>query len=99
MRIIGQSACPRETAEQAVAAGSAKPWSTDGVPFPSAVERRALEYYRAILGGQETECRREDGTVIWRGVSGKVRARLTTPKERELTTEILNRGSGISAKG
>jgi len=99
VRIIGQAAWPRETPEQAVMTGSAKPWSTDGIPFPVAVERRALMYYRAILGGQGMERRKEDGTVTRRGVSEKVRERLTTPKERQLTTEILTRRVQHFSKG
>ena len=55
------------------------------------MERRALVFYRARLGGQGAERRREDGTVVRRGVSEKVRERLTTPNERRLTAEILTR--------
>ena len=83
VRIIGQMAWPRETA------AGAKPWGAE--PFPAMVERRALVFYRAILGGQGAARTREDGTVVRRGVSEKVRERLTTPNERQLTTEILTR--------
>ena len=83
VRIIGQMAWPRETA------AGAKPWGDE--LFPAMVERRALVFYRAILGGQGAARTREDGTVVRRGVSEKVRERLTTPNERQLTSEILTR--------
>ena len=83
VRIIGQMAWPRESA------AGAKPWGT-GV-FPASVERRALVFYRAILGGQGVERKREDGTVVRRGLSEKVRERLTTPNERRLAAEVLTR--------
>ena len=83
VRIIGQAAWPRETA------AGAKPWGDEW--FPAMVERRALVFYRAILGGQGAARTREDGTVVRRGVSEKVRERLTTANERQLTTEILTR--------
>ena len=83
VRIIGQMAWPRETA------AGAKPWGDE--PFPQMVERRALVFYRAILGGQGAERKREDGTVVRRGVSEKARERLTTPNERRLAAEILTR--------
>ena len=99
VRIIGQSAWPRGTAEEAYAAAKARPWNTGTIPFSPAVERRALVIYRAILGGQGTERRREDGTVARRGVSGKVRERLTTPNERRLTAEIFTRRVTFFTKG
>jgi REP element-mobilizing transposase RayT len=83
VRIIGQMAWPRETA------AAAKPWGAQA--FPKIVETRALVFYRAILGGQGTERKREDGTVGRRGVSEKVRERLTTPNERRLASEVLMR--------
>ena len=83
VRIIGQMAWPRESAP------GARPWGTDA--FPPLVERRALVFYRAILGGQGAERKREDGTVMRRGVSEKVRERLTTPIERRLAAEVLGR--------
>jgi hypothetical protein len=55
------------------------------------VERRALVFYRAILGGQGVARKREDGTIVRRGLSEKVRERLTTPDERRLAAEILTR--------
>ena len=64
VRIIGQMAWPRATASEA------KPWGDD--PFPKAVETRALVFYRAILGGQGAERKREDGTVFRRGLSGEI---------------------------
>ena len=83
VRIIGQAAWPRETA------AGAKPWGCEA--FPKIVERRALVFYRALLGGQGAERKREDGTVVRRGVSEKVRENLTTPNERRLAAEILTR--------
>jgi hypothetical protein len=83
VRIIGQMAWPRETSV------GAKPWG-DAV-FPAVIERRALVFYRAILGGQGATRKREDGTVIRRGLSEKVRERLTTPNERRLAVEVLTR--------
>ncbi len=59
VRIMGQMARPRETA------AGAQPWS--GSAFPASMERRALVFYRAILGGQGTARTREDGTVMRRG--------------------------------
>jgi hypothetical protein len=53
------------------------------------VERRALVFYRAILGGQGSARKREDGTVVRRGLSEKTRERLTTPNERRLAAEVL----------
>ena len=91
VRIIGQMAWPRETA------AGAQPWGDEA--FPATVERRALVFYRAILGGQGAERRREDGSVIRRGVSEKARKRLTTPNERRLTTEILTRRIQHFTKG
>ena len=99
VRIIGQSAWPRTATAQTPGAAEAKPWATDGISFPPAVERKALVYYRAILGGQGVERKREDGKITRRGVSEKVRARLTTPKERQLTTEILTRRVQHFTKG
>ena len=81
VRIIGQMAWPRDTAP------GAKPWGTEA--FPAGVERRALVFYRAIVGGQGAERKRKDGTVMRRGVSDKVRERLTTPNERRLAAEVL----------
>jgi len=83
VRIIGQMAWPRETA------AGAKPWGSEA--FPKKVETRALVFYRAILGGQGAERRREDGTVVRRGLNEKVRERLTTANERRLTAEVLTR--------
>ena len=91
VRIIGQIAWPRESA------AGAQPWG--GAPFPSAVERRALVFYRAILGGQGTARTREDGTVVRRGVSEKTRERLTTPNERRLAAEVLTRRVQHFTKG
>lgn len=67
----------------------AKPWGTEA--FPARVERRALVFYRAILGGQGAERKGDDGTTVRRGVSEKVRERLTTPNERRLAAEVLTR--------
>jgi len=83
VRIIGQMAWPRETA------AGAKPWGDEA--FPAKVETRALVFYRAILGRQGAERRREDGTVVRRGLNEKVRAKLTTPNERRLASEVLMR--------
>ena len=83
VRIIGQMAWPRS------AAAGAKPWGAED--FPKQVERRALVIYRAILGGQGAERKREDGTVVRRGLSEKVRAKLTTANERRLAAEVLRR--------
>ena len=91
VRIIGQMAWPRETA------AGAQPWG--GAPFPAAVERRALVFYRAILGGQGTARTRGDGTVVRRGVSEKTRERLTTPNERRLAAEVLTRRVQHFTKG
>ncbi|MDB6070947.1 MAG: transposase [Verrucomicrobiales bacterium] len=83
VRIVGQMAWPRATAAEA------RPWGT--AAFPASVERRALVFYRAILGGQGAERKREDGTVVRRGLSEKVREKLTTPNERRLAAEVLTR--------
>ncbi len=83
VRIIGQMAWPRESA------AGAKPWATE--TFPAAVERRALVFYRAILGGQGAERKRDDGTIFLRGLSERVREKLTTPNERRLAAEVLTR--------
>ena len=83
VRIIGQMAWPRATS------ATAKPWGDE--PFPKAVETRALVFYRAILGGQGAVRKREDGTVRRRGVSEKVRERLTTATERRVRAEVLVR--------
>ena len=48
-------------------------------------------FYRAILGGQGSERKREDGTVVRRGLSERVREKLTTPNERRLAAEVLTR--------
>ena len=83
VRVIGQIAWPRDSA------AAAKPWGTD--VFPPLVERRALLFYRAILGGQGSGRKREDGTVVRRGLSDKARERLTTANERRLAAEVLTR--------
>jgi hypothetical protein len=83
VRIIGQMAWPRATA------ASAKPCGDK--PFPKRVETRALVFYRAILGGQEAARKREDGTIVRRGLSEKVRERLTTATERRVRAEVLMR--------
>ena len=83
VRIIGQISWPRETA------AGAQPWGNEA--FPAVVERRALVFYRALLGGQGTERRRADGTLSRRGLSEKVRARLTSADERRLSAEIMTR--------
>ncbi len=83
VRIIGQMAWSRE------ASVGAKPWGAEA--FPAVVERRALVIYRAILGGQGVERKREDGTVVRRGVSEKVKAKLTTPNERRMAAEVFTR--------
>jgi hypothetical protein len=91
VRIIGQMAWPRETLAGAQPRGEAV--------FPKAVETRALVFYRAILGGKGAARKREDGTVIRRGVSEKVRERLTTPNERRLALEVLTRRVQHFTKG
>jgi REP element-mobilizing transposase RayT len=83
VRIIGQMAWPRTTS------ATAKPWGDE--PFPKGVETRALVFYRAILGGQGTPRKREDGTLVRRGLSEKVRERLTTATERRVRAEVLMR--------
>jgi putative transposase len=107
VRIIGKTAWPKVTLEQlkkgegviSTAQGLAKE-AGDGVcspdawgdgAFPKGVETRALVFYRAILGGQGAVREREDGTVRRRGVSEKVRARLTTATERQVRAEVLGR--------
>jgi REP element-mobilizing transposase RayT len=91
VRIIGQMAWPRASS------AGAKPWGDD--LFSSQVECRALAFYRAILGGQGAERKRPDGMVIRRGVSEKVRQRLTTANERQLRTEVLIRRVQHFTKG
>jgi hypothetical protein len=54
---------------------------------------------RAILGGQGAARTREDGTVVRRGLSKKVRERLTTPNERRLAVEVLTRRVQHFTKG
>ena len=83
VRIIGPMAWPGSSAT------TAKPWG--GEAFPAAVERRALVFYRALLGGQGAVRKREDGTMIRRGVSDKVWERLSTPNERQVRREVLMR--------
>ena len=65
------------------------PWGTEA--FPASVERRALVFYRAMLGGQGAERKREDGTTVRRGLSEQVWENLTTPNERRLAAEVLTR--------
>ena len=50
---------------------------------------RALVFYRAILGGQEASRKREDGTVVRRGLSEKMREQLTTASERRVRAEVF----------
>jgi hypothetical protein len=83
VRIIGQMAWPRATA------ASAQPWGDE--PFPRGVATRALVFYRAILGGQGAARKREDGTIVRRGLFEKVRERLTTATERRVRAEVLMR--------
>ena len=63
------------------------PWGDES--FPALVERRALVFYRAIPGRQGRK--RESGTVVGRGLSEKVREKLTTPNERGVAAEVLTR--------
>ncbi len=91
VRIIGQMAWPRATA------AGAKPWGNDA--FSKAVETRALVFYRAILGGHGAAKKREDGTIIRRGLSEKIREKLTTPNERGLAVEVLTRRVGHFTRG
>ena len=65
------------------------PWGAEA--FPGRVERRALVYYRALLGGQGAERKGPDGVVFRRGLSEKVRERLRSPSERRLAAEVLIR--------
>jgi REP element-mobilizing transposase RayT len=83
VRIVGQMAWSRATAAEA------KPWGDEA--FPEIVETRSLVIYRALLGGQGREQRRADGSVLRRGLSEKVREKLTTPNERRLAAEVLLR--------
>ena len=83
VRIIGQMAWPRETA------AGAKPWGQEA--FPKKVEMRALVFYRAILGGQGASRKREDGTVVRRGLSEKMWEQLTIASERRVRAEVLIR--------
>jgi REP element-mobilizing transposase RayT len=83
VRIIGQMAWPRATS------ASANPWGDD--PFPPGVDTRALVFYRAILGGQGAARKREDGTLVRRGLSEKVQKQLTTATERRVRSEVLMR--------
>jgi len=91
VRIIGQMAWPRATA------AGAKPWGSEA--FPNLVETRALVFYRAILGGQGAARKREDGTVVRRGLSEKVREKLTTANERRVRAEVLIRRVQHFTKG
>ena len=91
VRIIGQMAWPRRTAAEA------RPWGDEA--FPKQVETRALVFYRAILGGQGAPRKREDGTVIRRGLSEKVREKLTTANERRVRAEVLIRRVQHFTKG
>lgn len=65
------------------------PWGAEA--FPLGVERRALVYYRALLGGQGAERKGADGGVVRRGLSEKVRERLSSASERRLAEEVLVR--------
>ncbi len=60
-----------------------------GLLFRPWLERRALVFYRGILGGQGSARKREDDTVVRRGLSEKTRERQTTPNERRLAAEVL----------
>ena len=91
VRIIGQMAWPRATA------AGAKPWGDE--PFPKGVETRALVFYRAILGGQGPARKGEDGTIIRRGLSEKMRQNLTTANERRVRAEVLMRRVAHFTKG
>jgi hypothetical protein len=74
-----------------------KPWGDEA--FPKVIEVRALVFYRALLGGRGAERKREDGTVVRRGLSEKVRERLTTSNEGRLAVEVLNRRVRHFTKG
>jgi len=58
-----------------------------------------LVFYRAILGGQGAARKREDGTMIRRGLSEKVREKLTTANERRVRAEVLMRRVQHFTKG
>ncbi len=107
VRIIGQMAWPRgrekglgfrvQGSEGPPMPWEAKPWGAE--PISPVVERRALVIYRAILGGQGAERKREDGKVIRRGLSEKTRERLTTASERRVRAEVLTRRVQHFTKG
>src|SRR5690606_1092189 len=58
---------------------------------PAKVRRRALLIYRGLLGFAGRERRSEDGTVIRRGLSEEVQAKLTDAGERKLAAELATR--------
>jgi len=81
VRIIWQMTWPRAKS------ATAKPWGEK--PFSKGVETRALELYQTIPGGQGAARKREDDTLVRRGLSEKVRKRLTTATERRMRAEVL----------
>ena len=56
-------------------------------------------FYRAILGGQGAARKREDGTLVRRGLSEKVRERLTTATERRVRAEVMMRRVAHFSRG
>ena len=56
-------------------------------------------FYRAILGGQGAARKREDETVVRRGLSEKVRQQLTTATDRRVRAEVLVRRMAHFTRG
>lgn len=97
VHIIGQMAWPKEGKGSCSRIQGSKeqpftqPAAWDDEAFPAIMERRVLVIFRAILGGQGARWTMEDEAVVRRGLSEKVRAKLTKVHERRLGAEVLNR--------
>lgn len=83
VRIIGQCAWPRADA------AAAEPWGTQ--PFSPMIEKRALVFYRALLGAQSRTRLRQDGSIARRGLPESLRQRLLSASEQRLAAEVLHR--------
>jgi REP element-mobilizing transposase RayT len=83
VRIVGQCAWLRADA------AAAEPWGSQ--PFSPMIEKRALVFYRALLGAQGQARRRQDGSIARRGLPEPVRQRFLSASEQRLASEVLHR--------
>lgn len=83
VRVIGQCAWPWADAAKT------QPWGKE--TFTPPIEKRALVFYRALLGSQGRARLRPNGTIARRGLPDSVRQRFLSASEQRLASEVLHR--------